>query len=116
METSAIFFALAAVGGALLAAIRISGTPRPPTWVALVHGTLGAIGLVLLGSAAATSGGLPQMGLIALGILVLAALGGATIFLGWHLRGRSLPIPLVLGHGAIAATGFIVLLLAIYRP
>jgi hypothetical protein len=46
----------------------------------------------------------------ALVILILAALGGATLFLGFHLRNKPLPMPFVIGHGLIAATGFALLL------
>jgi hypothetical protein len=47
---------------------------------------------------------------------VLAALGGATLFLGFHLRQRALPIPLVIGHGLLAVTGFVLLLIALFSP
>ena len=114
MEVAAIVLGLAALGGLTLAAIRLSGTPRPPTWMALGHGAVAASGLVLLGYAAATSA-IPQLAQIALGVLVLAAGGGATIFLGFHMKQRALPIPFVLGHGLTAIVGFVLLLIAIFR-
>ena len=114
MEVAAIVLGLAALGGLTLAAIRLSGTPRPPTWMALGHGAVAASGLILLGYAAATNG-IPQLAQIALGVLVLAALGGATIFLGFHMRQRALPIPFVIGHGLLALTGFVLLLVTIFR-
>ena len=114
MQAAAIVLGLAALGGLTLAAIRLSGTPRPPTWMALGHGAVAATGLILLGYAAATSG-IPQLAQIALGVLVLAALGGATIFLGFHMRQRALPIPFVIGHGLLALTGFVLLLVTIFR-
>jgi hypothetical protein len=98
----------------VLAGIRLSGTPRPPTWMALGHGAVAATGLGLLIYAAATAT-IPQQAQIALGVLVLAALGGAALFLGFHLREKSLPIALVLGHGAIAATGYVMLLDVLFR-
>src|SRR5688500_14563924 len=101
MQTAAILFALAALGGLTMAAIRISGTPRPPTWLALGHGLIAASGLVTLLYTAATHT-IPTLPMIAAVIFVLAALGGATIFVLFHLRQKPLPIPLVLGHGAIA--------------
>ena len=51
---------------------------------------------------------------VALGVFVLAALGGATIFVGFHLKERPLPIPLVIGHGLVAVTGFVLLLLSVF--
>jgi hypothetical protein len=51
----------------------------------------------------------------ALGLFVLAALGGAGIFVGFHLRERPLPIPLVIGHGLIAATAYVLLLVALFN-
>ena len=114
MQLAAVLFALAALGGLTLAGIRLSGAPRPPTWLALGHGAIAAAGLVALIYAAATQT-LPTIALAALGCFVLAAVGGATIFLLFHLRERPLPIPLVLGHGAIAVTAFVLLLLGIFQ-
>jgi hypothetical protein len=71
-----------------------------------------AAGLIFLVYEAATV----SLGPLALGgliVLIAAALGGATLFFGFHLREKALPIPLVFGHGLIALTGFI--MLAIYH-
>jgi hypothetical protein len=114
LEIAAIVLAVAALGGLTLAIIRLSGKPLPPTWMALGHGAVAATGLGLL-IYAAVDPGIPPMAQYALGIFVLAALGGAAMFLGFHLKGRPLPIPLVIGHGLIAATGFVMLVLTIYR-
>jgi hypothetical protein len=115
MEMAVIVLGIAAVGGIALAGIRLSGSPRPPTWLALVHGAVAATGLVLLINVAMTTT-LPGMGQAALGVLVLAALGGAVLFLGFHLREKALPIPFVLLHGLIAATGYVLLLMTAYGP
>src|ERR671920_13284 len=101
MQIAAILFALAALGGATLAGIRLSGRPRPPTWLALGHGAVAATGLALLIYAAATAGS-PTLVWVAVGGFVLAALGGGVLFVGFHLRGRALPIVLVIAHGLIA--------------
>jgi len=113
VETAAIVLGVAALGGLTLAGMRLSGTPRPPTWMALGHGTIAAIGLALLIHATATTT-VPLLAQIALGVFVLAALGGATIFIGYHLQEQPLPIPLVLGHGLIAVTAYVMLLVAMY--
>jgi hypothetical protein len=114
MQVAAIVLGLAALGGLALAAIRLMGSPRPPTWMALGHGAVAATGLGLL-IYAAIDPGIPKLAQIALGVIVLAALGGSTIFLGFHVRERPLPIPLVVGHGLIAATGYVLLLVTIFR-
>ena len=113
MQLAAILFVLAALGGITMAGIRLSGVPRPPTWLALGHGAIAASGLVALIYAAATQG-IPTLGLVALVLFVLAALGGGTIFGLFHLKEKPLPIPLVLGHGALAATALVLLLVAIF--
>ena len=56
MQWAAIVLAVAAVGGATLATIRLRGGLRPPTWMALGHGAVAATGLVLLIYAAVTTG------------------------------------------------------------
>jgi hypothetical protein len=114
MQAAAIVLGLAALGGLTLAVIRLMGTPRPPTWMALGHGAVAATGLSLL-IYAAIDPGIPNLAQIALGVFVLAALGGATIFLGFHMREKPLPISLVVGHGLIAAIGYVLLLVAIFR-
>jgi hypothetical protein len=113
MISAAIVLGLAALGGLTLAGIRISGAPRPPTWLAVGHGLVAATGVGLLIYAAVTTG-LPTFAQIALGVFVLAALGGATLFLGFHLREKALPIPLVIGHGLVAVTGYALLLMSIF--
>ena len=113
MENATIVLGLAALGGLTLAGIRLSGKPRPATWMAVGHGLVAAAGLALLIYAAATTT-IPLLAQIALGVLILAALGGATLFLGFHLREKALPIPFVLGHGLTALTGYVILLVAVY--
>ena len=106
-----VVLAVAAVGGITLAVLRLRGAPYPPTWMALGHGAVAATGLGLLIYAAAVPG-IPLLGQISLGIFALAALGGGTLLLGFHLRGKPLPIPLVIGHGLTAATALVLLLIA----
>jgi hypothetical protein len=113
MQWAALLLGLAALGGLLLAGIRLSGVPRPPTWLALGHGAIAATGLGFL-IFAVTSSTVPALAQISLAVLVLAALGGITIFAGFHLRGQALPIPLVLGHGIAAIVGYVLLLIAMY--
>jgi hypothetical protein len=113
MQTAAIVLTLAALGGMTLAAIRLSGAPWPPLWLAVGHGAVAALGVGLL-IYAAVSPGIPSLAQVALGIFILAALGGAVLFFGFHMRAKALPIPFVLGHGLIAATGLVLLLLSVF--
>lgn len=114
MQLAAILFALAALGGLTMAGIRAAGTPRPPTWLALGHGAIAATALGTLIYTAATQV-LPTVALVALGGFVLAGLGGGTIFVFFHLPGKPLPMPLVLGHGVIAVAAFVMLMIGIFQ-
>ena len=114
MTAAAIVLALAAVGGLTMAVLRFQGAPRPPRWLALGHGAIAATGIILLIYAAATAG-IPGMAQVALGIFVLAALGGTVLFVGFDLSGKALPIPFVVAHGLLAVTGLTLVLVSIFR-
>lgn len=107
--TSIILFALAALGGLTMAGMKFSAKAIPLP-LAIGHGLLAVSGLVLLIWHIITVGG-GSLLKAAVVIFILAALGGLTLF-SFHLRGRSLPNPLILVHGAIAATAFITFLFA----
>jgi len=114
MDLATITLVIAAIGGVTMATIRLSGRPRPPTWLAIAHGALALFGVGLLAGWYAAYG-LPPLARIALGVFLLAAIGGATLFGGFHLRGRPLPVALVLGHGLFALTGLALLMVALAR-
>ena len=80
--------------------------------MAVGHGLVAAIGLGLLIYQASTAG-VPGLAEIALGFFLLAAIGGAAMFFGFHLKEQPLPIPFVLGHGLTAVAAYILLLAAI---
>lgn len=109
LKTALVIFAAAALGGATLAYMRIvkKDVSMP---LAILHGILAASGLVLLilGLGQMDSTGLK----VALGVFVLAAIGGFILF-SFHLRSRPLPVPLVVVHGAVAAVAFVILLLSV---
>jgi len=113
MQLAAILLALAALGGMGMVGMRLSGIPRPPTWIPLGHGAIAATGVGSLIYAAATST-VPAFAMYAIGLFVLAALGGIGIFLLFHLQEKPLPIPLILGHGGIAIAGYVLLLVALF--
>lgn len=108
-----ILFALVVVVGAVMAIQRLRGTERPPTGIAVAHGGVGAAALVLYVIALATTSDPPTAGWWAVGLFVVAALGGAGLFLGYHLRGQPLSVPLVLIHGGVGIIAFVVLLVAL---
>src|SRR6185437_3990817 len=108
MVVSIILFAVAAIGGALMAIMRLRGRPRPPLALALVHGGVAAAGLVFL-ILSVVNGSVTDIARIALVVFIVAALGGFVLF-SFHLRKKPLPVALVLGHGLIAVVGFVLLL------
>ncbi len=113
LQTATALFALAALGGALMAGIRFSGRPRPPSWLAMGHGLLAAAGLTLLIYAELTVG-LPTLAELALGILIVAAIGGASINLLFHAKQLALPKPLVILHATLAVVGLVLLLTSVF--
>lgn len=112
MTVAAILFAIAAVGGVVMAAMRFSGRELPPMALAIVHGLFAAAGLVTLifavvGSQASWAAIVAAVG------FVIAALGGFTLF-AHHLRRQALPVNYVVIHGAGAVISFVILLVAIF--
>ncbi|HLU40218.1 MAG TPA: hypothetical protein VK081_12600 [Planctomycetota bacterium] len=114
MKLAAILFALAALGGVTLLTLRIRRGANPPLALAAVHGLFALAGVIALGVAVAQTdaGGLPLASLV---LFLLAAVGGATLLFGFHLRNRLLPVPIVVGHGMVAATAFVLLLVHLAR-
>lgn len=102
-----IAFAIAALGGLVLAAHVLRGRFAP--WaLSLLHALLGATGLVLL-IAVVLRGAANQPVLIGFAVLLAAALGG--FFLAsFHLRRKFPPKAVVVVHAGAAVTGFLVLL------
>lgn len=114
MNAAAIILGMAALGGLLMVGIRLSGSPRPPTWLAIGHGLVAVTGLATL-AYAAFEPGIPHLAQVALGVIVLAAMGGSAMFFLFHLRGRALPVFLMLGHAALAAGGLGLLVFTVYQ-
>jgi hypothetical protein len=61
---------------------------------------------------AAAQYGLPPLAKSALAVFAIAAAGGIFLFVNYHMSDRLLPMPVVLLHGGLAATGFVLLLAA----
>jgi hypothetical protein len=105
-----IVFAIAAVGGLVLASSVLRGRLAP--WaISILHALLGASGLVLL-ILTVMQGATPARGTAALGLLVVAALGGFYLA-SLHLRGTVAPKAVVFVHAGVAVAGFLTLLSAV---
>lgn len=102
-------FAVAAVGGIVMAAIRMVGKRNPPHWLAMAHGFLAGAGLTLLIYAALTVG-LPGRAMTATALFVLAAVGGVVLNLAYQTKQRPLPVGFMLGHAVLAVVAFVLLL------
>lgn len=112
MTTALILFAVAALGGLVMAVMRFGGRELPPLGLAIVHGLFAAAGLVAL-ILALVGHGFSLAGTIALVGFVGAALGGFYLF-SLHMKRQALPVPYVLVHGLFAVASFVILLLGVY--
>lgn len=110
LDIALILFAVAAVGGIAMAALHFRGRTPPPVALAVLHGIFAASGLVAL-FLLMLKAGLSGTPAIALGLLLVAALGGFGL-LSFHIRGRALPNGLLIGHALLAVAGFVTLLAA----
>jgi hypothetical protein len=109
LQSATCLFGAAALGGLVMAAIRLVGKRNPPPWLALAHGLLAGAGLTLLVFAALTTS-IPQMALFALLLFLVAAAGGIVMNLGYQWKQRALPVPLMVGHALLAIIAFVLLL------
>ena len=106
-----VLFAVAAAGGLVMAGIRLSGNRNPPAWLAMLHGLLAGAGLTLLLFGAFTTA-LPTYAGWALILLLIAAVGGVFLNLGYQEKRVLLPKPVMYAHALIAVVGFLLLILA----
>lgn len=110
IRTAIVLLALTGAGGLLMAGIRFSGKPRPPSAIAMLHGLLAASGLTLL-LYAGFAHGLPGTAWLGIVLLAGAALGGLVLNLAYHDKQLPLPIWLVLVHAAVAVLGLVIVAL-----
>ncbi len=120
MYAELILFALAALGGIVLASLALRGKALPMSLAGL-HGLLAVSGFALLlvslaqsasggASPPADTAGTPIWLIISVILFAIAALGGLVLFTGFHLRGKKLPSPLVVVHALFAVAGFVLFL------
>ena len=101
-----IVFVIAALGG-LVMAMKILKGQLAPWALSLLHAALGATGLVLL--LAVINGPADSRVAAALGILVVAALGGFYLA-SIHARKKVAPKAVVIVHASVAAVGVVTLI------
>ncbi|HET6631731.1 MAG TPA: hypothetical protein VFG73_03380 [Rhodanobacteraceae bacterium] len=111
--TSFILFAITAVLGLSMAAVRESRNHNPPAWLTMFHGLPAAAGLTLLLYAACTRP-VPGLAIASLVLLLIAAGGGAVLNLVYQQRGTLLPRWLLYLHLLLAVTGFVLLAIALF--
>ena len=109
LNLAILVFAITALGGLVLAALHFRGKHRPFP-LALVHLLGGATGLVLL-LLPVLQDRVPSQARQALGLFVVAALGGF-VLLSFRLRKKNLSSPVVVIHALVAVAAFVLLVLA----
>ena len=107
MILALILFGVAAAGGLLLVFLRVTNKPLPMP-LALVHGAVAAAGIAALALSVFGSGA-PERAHLALGLFVLAALGGFVLF-SFQLRKKQLPMGIIMVHALVAIVAFLILL------
>lgn len=112
MKTALALLSVTALGGVVMAVIRLGRNANPPSWLAMLHGLLAASALTLLLYAHFTTG-LPALAGWALLLFLAAAAGGGFLNLSYHAKAMPLPKGIMLGHAGIAVAGYALLLLAI---
>ncbi|GBD31064.1 hypothetical protein HRbin33_00010 [bacterium HR33] len=108
ITVSLVLFAVAAIVGVAMA-VRLLRKQQLAWGSTIVHGAAAAAALVLV--LLAFLRGETRLG-TPLALFVVAALGGF-VLVSFHLRQKPHPIPLAVVHGLVAATGFVLLLLAV---
>jgi hypothetical protein len=114
MKTALALLTLTALGGVAMAVQILGRKLAPPHWLAMLHGLLAASALTLLLYAYFTAG-LPTSAAWALLLFLVAAVGGAFLNLGYHMKGIAMPKGIVVVHAGVAVAGYVMLLLAVFK-
>jgi hypothetical protein len=106
-------FALAAIVGLYMGVLHSKGRTPPPVLAAVLHGILAvsAVVVLLLGVMQVGTGATAVS--VALGLFVIAALGGLYL-VSFHFRGKPLPGGVIVIHGMVAVIAFVILLVAVF--
>ena len=103
-----IIFAITAVAGLILA-VKIFSGKQAPWSISIIHALFGATGLVVLIYQLFIEGPASSRAVAALGLLVVAALGGFYLA-SIHFRGKVAKKSIVMIHAGVAVAGFLTLL------
>jgi hypothetical protein len=113
LDSAVIVFAIAAIGGLILA-LHVLRDRFAPWLLSILHALLGATGLILV-LLAVVGGEARSLILGSLFTLVVAALGG--FFLAsFHLRKKLPPKAIVVVHALLAIVGFGLLITGVFLP
>lgn len=110
--TVIVLLAITAAGGLIMAGVRVFADRNPPAGLAMLHGLLAGAALTLLLFAAFTVG-IPAYAGWALVLLIVAAIGGIVLNLGYQEKRKPLPKPVMYVHALIAVIGFVLLIVAV---
>src|SRR3954465_8306283 len=105
LKTAVALLTLTALGGVVMAVIRLGRNINPPSWLAMLHGLLAGAALTLLLYAYFTVG-LPALAGWALLLFLGAALGGVVLNLSYHAKAILLPKSIVVVHAVIAIVAY----------
>ncbi len=113
LVNSVWLFAVAAIIGVYMAVLHTRGRTPPPVAAAILHGLLAvsAVVVLLLGVMEIGLGATAHSW--ALGLFVVAALGGLYL-VSHHIRGKPLPGGVIVIHGMVAAIALVILLVAVF--
>jgi len=114
IRTAVVLLAIGALGGVVMAVIRLSKNINPPSGLAMLHGLLAAAGATLLLYAAVTVG-IPVLAKIGLVFLVIAAVGGVVLNLKYQWERALIPLGFMTGHAALAVVGFVLVFLVAWK-
>jgi glucose uptake protein GlcU len=114
IRTAVALLAIGALGGVVMAAIRLSKNLNPPSWLAMLHGFLAAAGATLLLYAAVTVG-IPAFAQVGLTFLLIAAIGGVVLNLKYQWERVLIPRGFMIGHAVLAVVGFVLVFLVAWN-
>jgi len=112
LKTATVLLGITTVGGLFMAGLRFAGADRPPSWLAMFHGLLAASGLTLI-LYAGFAAGIPRLAWSGTALLLLAALVGTAINLGYHDKRQALPKWLIVVHTLLAVPGYGMILVSL---
>jgi glucose uptake protein GlcU len=114
IRSAAALLAIGALGGLVMAVIRLSKKINPPSGLAMLHGLLAAAGATLLLYAAVMMG-VPTLAQVGLAFLLIAAAGGVALNLKYHWERVLIPLGFMIAHALLAAIGFVLVFLVAFN-